>query len=76
MKIISTATLRTLIENGRARFIDIRSVDAYNGWSLQGESRGGHIKGAKSLPFKWTKYIDWIEIVRSKGILPEHRLII
>jgi len=38
--------------------------------------RGGHIKGARSLPIKWTNYIDWIEIVRSKGIIPENSLII
>ncbi len=31
---------------------------------------GGDILGVpKSLPLKWTKYIDWIEIVRTKGIL-------
>ena len=73
---VSTRELFEFIENKKAIIVDVRPVDAYNGWSLQGESRGGHIKGAKSLPLKWTKYIDWIEIVRSKGILPEHRLII
>ncbi len=43
---------------------------------MQNEKRGGHIKGARSLPGKWTKYIDWIEIVRSKGILPEHKIVV
>ena len=73
---LSTRELITFIENKEGFIIDVRPVDAYNGWRLQGESRGGHIKGAKSLPFKWTKYIDWIEIVRSKGILPEKRILI
>ncbi|NOU48816.1 MAG: sulfurtransferase, partial [Bacteroidales bacterium] len=45
-------------------------------WKLGGEIRGGHIRGAKSLSAKWTKYIDWIEIVRSKGILPEHDIVL
>ncbi len=54
--------------------IDIRSVDAYNGWTVTGEPRRGHIRGARSLPFKWLNYIDWIDIARSKGILPRHAL--
>ena len=73
---ISTAELIPFIENKEALIVDVRPVDAYNGWKMQGEARGGHIKGAKSLPLKWAKYIDWIEIVRSKGILPEKRIII
>ncbi len=73
---LSTKELITIIKNNKALIIDVRPVDAYNGWSLQGEARGGHIKGAKSLPLKWTKYIDWIEIVRSKGILPEKPIVI
>ncbi len=66
-----------LLENMyRYKIIDVRSVDAYNGWKERGESRGGHIRGAKSLPYKWVTYIDWIEIVRSKGILPQDSLVI
>ncbi|MCF8373149.1 MAG: hypothetical protein K9H64_16135 [Bacteroidales bacterium] len=76
MNIISTDSLRTFLEAGQGIVIDVRPVDAYNGWKMQGEARGGHIKGAKSLPLKWTKYIDWIEIVRSKGILPENPIVI
>lgn len=76
MKIITTDSLRNYIETKQGFVIDVRPVDAYNGWKIQGESRGGHIKGAKSLPLKWTHYIDWIEIVRAKGILPEHRIVI
>ena len=74
--IITTTELSKLIQNKQCRLIDVRPVDAYNGWRLENEKRGGHIKGARSLPFKWTKYIDWIEIVRSKNILPEHKLVV
>ncbi|WMW26157.1 rhodanese-like domain-containing protein [Methanolobus sediminis] len=66
-----------LLENmDEYKLIDIRSVDAYNGWKENDEARGGHIKGAKSLPYKWLHYIDWIEIVRNKGILPDDPLVI
>src|SRR5690606_13056669 len=57
-------------------FIDVRSPDAYNGWLLNGEKRNGHLPGAKNLPAKWLKYIDWIEIVYRKNIHPDHNIVI
>ena len=75
-KQINSEKLLKKLEEPDITIIDIRSPDAYNGWIDNNEVRGGHIKGAKSLPFKWSKYIDWIEIVRSKKISPEHTLII
>jgi len=72
----STKELEKYIDNKNVKIIDVRSVDEYNGWQLNNEIRGGHIKGARSLPAKWCNYIDWIEIVRSKGILPEHKIIV
>lgn len=75
-KELSTSELVTFIEKKQGLIIDVRSVDAYNGWKLNEEKRGGHIRGARNLPLKWTKYIDWIEIVRSKNILPEHQIVI
>jgi thiosulfate/3-mercaptopyruvate sulfurtransferase len=75
-KHISTAELQKQLDNPQTSIIDIRPVEAYNGWSLNNEPRGGHIRGARSLPIKWARYIDWIEIVRSKGIDPDQFLII
>lgn len=75
-KVLSTKELVHCIENQDITLIDVRSVDAYNGWEIRDESRGGHIKGAKSLPSKWTKYVDWIEMVRYKKILPENHIVI
>lgn len=73
---ISTQALLASLNNNNVKIIDIRSVNAYNGWKLNGEKHGGHIKGAKSLPIKWSNYIDWIEIVRSKHLLPKNTIII
>jgi 3-mercaptopyruvate sulfurtransferase SseA len=73
---ISTAELQKQLNDPHTTIIDVRPVEAYNGWKLNNESRGGHIKGARSLPLKWANYIDWIEIVRSKGILPDQSLVI
>ncbi len=75
-KNLSTSELLELLNDSNVSIIDVRPVDAYNGWKLNNEKRGGHIKGARSLPFKWTNYIDWIEVVRSKNISPEHKIVI
>ena len=73
---ISTRELQLQLHNPNTSIIDTRPVEAYNGWRLNNEARGGHIHGARCLPLKWTNYIDWIEIVRSKSILPEQSLVI
>lgn len=73
---LSTNEVLDLLGNANVKIIDVRTVDAYNGWKLINEKRSGHIKGAKSLPVKWTKYIDWIEIVRSKEIQPKHKIVV
>jgi thiosulfate/3-mercaptopyruvate sulfurtransferase len=64
----TTEEVGYLLNTRKPKLIDVRPVDAYNGWRLESEPRGGHIEGAKSLPAKWADYIDWIEIVQSKGI--------
>ncbi len=76
IKAISTAGLLDFIGTGKGTVIDVRPVDAYNGWCLKEEDRGGHIPGAKSLPLKWIHYIDWIEIVRAKNIQPGDPLVL
>jgi len=76
LKTISTQDLHKNLNSPNTQIIDLRSIDAYNGWCLQNEARGGHIPGARSLPVKWADYIDWIEIVRHKQIHPEQNLIL
>jgi len=73
---ISTKQVFNLLNAKNTIIIDVRPIDAYNGWKIKGEKRGGHITKAKSLPIKWTNYMDWIEIVRTKHILPENKIVI
>jgi len=73
---ITTKELLALETTPNVKIIDVRPVEAYNGWQLRNEARGGHISGAKSLPSKWLKYIDWIETVRHKNILPENEIVL
>lgn len=73
---LATRDLLDLLEDPAVQLVDVRPIDAYNGWRLRGEARGGHIAGARALPFKWSAYLDWIEIVRSKGLRPERPVIL
>ena len=76
MAYLNTIQVREMLYNPNVKLIDIRSADAYNGWRLNGEMRGGHISSAKSLPSKWLRYLDWIDIVRSKNIHPAQKIIV
>ncbi len=73
---IKTASLLALLSAEKVKIIDVRSADAYNGWRMRGEVRGGHIKGAKSLPSKWLTDPEWINIVRFKQIRPEDAIVL
>lgn len=73
---IKTDELQSRMRHSHVKLIDVRSVEAYNGWMFHVEPRGGHIRGARSLPHKWLDYIDWLDIVQAKGFLPEHEIIV
>jgi thiosulfate/3-mercaptopyruvate sulfurtransferase len=73
---ILTSELFNILNDITTKVIDIRPSDAYNGWRLNHENRGGHIRGAKSLPLKWTRYMDWIEMVQSKNLKKSDNIII
>jgi thiosulfate/3-mercaptopyruvate sulfurtransferase len=73
---LTTDKVRIQYNRPGSKLIDVRSPDAYNGWRMENESRGGHIPGAKSLPAYWAEYIDWPEIVANKQIDKKDTLII
>lgn len=75
-KKISTHELFNKIDQPETRIIDIRPIAAYNGWALEGEQRGGHIPGAKSIPLQWTEYMDWIEVLEEKNITKDSSIIV
>ncbi len=67
---ITTEKLSNLIDDPRHRILDVRPIAAYNGWQLQGEKRGGHIPGAKNIPLRWTRFMDWVEVLEEKQLSP------
>lgn len=65
------------IEPGRlrpgTRPIDIRPTAAYNGWTLSGEPRGGHIPNAISFPYVWAERSfdrELVERLAARGVTP------
>lgn len=50
---ISTLDLKEKLDDDKWIVVDTRINDAYNGWKLDGVSRGGHIKGAVDFSANW-----------------------
>lgn len=72
----STDELKYFIDESTGKVIDIRPIAAYNGWRLQNENRGGHIPKAKSIPLKWTRYMDWVEVLEEKNIRKDEPVVV
>lgn len=74
---IGTAALADIANDGQACIVDLRPVEAFNGWALAGERRGGHIAGAMSFPFDWTRYkFEIKEQLLSKGITANRTVVV
>ena len=54
-KNISTSELQSNLDNDSWVIVDTRINDAYNGWALDGVSRGGHILNAVDFSANWLK---------------------
>ena len=70
-KTISAGELERRLTDPGFVLIDVRPMAAFNGWRMQGESRGGHIPGAIPYPLQWTERMDPVEFkgyLESKGI--------
>ncbi len=73
---VTTLEILSLLKDPNVSVIDVRSMDAYNGWRELNERRGGHIPGAKSFPRTWFNNHQWVNIAKHKGILPANTVII
>jgi 3-mercaptopyruvate sulfurtransferase SseA len=76
---ISTTEVRDLLFDPNTTIVDVRPLAAYNGWRLDGETRGGHIPGAVSFPSVWLTSVDAPEIQRildEKGVLASGQVVV
>jgi len=67
---VSTDTFAEHVDTPGHNILDVRPMSAYNGWRLNGEPRGGHVPGAKSIPLDWTQFMDWVEVPDEKDLAP------
>ena len=75
---ISTQALAGAIEEPECVVVDVREMAAFNGWTLDHEARGGHLRGAVAFPLEWTAVVQGTALQRllvSKGITP-HRTVV
>lgn len=70
-RMITTANLSERLGDRGSVLIDVRPIEAYNGWSLRDERRGGHITGARTFPLSWIEYADWHDVLKMKQIRPD-----
>lgn len=76
---ISTQELAQQLENPDLVIVDVRPIAAYNGWQLQGEERGGHIRGAVACPLAWNDLLKAQELeslLADKGVTLERRVVV
>ncbi|MCF4151038.1 thiosulfate sulfurtransferase [Dethiosulfovibrio sp. F2B] len=50
---VDTNRLKELVNGGNCVLVDVRDSAAFNGWKLDGVSRGGHIAGAVNFAASW-----------------------
>ena len=82
VNIITTEDLSKNIEDDSWVVVDTRLNDAYNGWTLEGVKRGGHIEGAVDFSANWLKVekenkdeiLD--EALESKGISKDKNIVL
>jgi thiosulfate/3-mercaptopyruvate sulfurtransferase len=75
---LSTRAMVEAVEDPACVVVDTREMAAFNGWTLQGEARGGHLPGVVAFPFEWTTVVHGTALQRllaSTGITP-HRTIV
>ena len=74
IKHLSQDELKAALEDKDWIVVDTRSTDAFNGWALDGGSRGGHIPGAIDFSANWldveTKNLTkrLTDVLQTKGI--------
>ena len=74
---ISTQKLAEHLEDTDVVIVDVREMAAFNGWTLHGEARGGHIPGAVAFPLRWLAGASAPVIKRrlvDKGVTPDKYL--
>jgi thiosulfate/3-mercaptopyruvate sulfurtransferase len=74
---ITSAELAEATETDGIRLLDVRPMAAYNGWTMRGEARGGHVPGAMPFPLSWLASDDDESVetlLSNKGLVAEQSI--
>ncbi len=80
--IVDTQKVEEILNDSSFVIVDTRLNDAFNGWKLEGISRGGRIKGAVDFSANWLKveadHKENIlnEALETKGIIKEKNIVL
>ena len=71
---ITTDYLKDRLDDSDFAVIDTRTDEEFNGWTLYGEPRRGHVKGAVQIPYAWNYAADKTVLAYGelKALLDDH----
>ena len=79
---LTTTEVARVLHDDHWVLVDTRPTDAYNGWKLDGISRGGHLPGAVDFPASWLD-VDQEDLSKrlaavrkAKGIAPDRHVVL
>ena len=76
---IATMELARQLQTPGLVLVDVRPMAAYNGWPLQGEVRGGHVRSAVACPLSFITTLKLLELntlLSAKGVTPEKTIVV
>ena len=76
--VLTAKALLAAVEDENTIVVDTRQSDAFNGWDLNKNGLGGHIKGAVDFSYNWLSAEDSLlkKILKTKGLLTEKKIIL
>jgi thiosulfate/3-mercaptopyruvate sulfurtransferase len=78
-KSVSTQDLADHLDDPDVVIVDVREMAAFNGWTLHGEARGGHIPGAVAFPLSGSAGTTVPVMKRglaAKGVTPDKTVVV
>jgi len=81
-KKLSTADVMKITTDDDWVLVDTRPTDAFNGWALEGITRGGHLPGAVDFPADWLDADEkerpkkLAAALKAKGIRPDRHVVL
>src|SRR5215470_1748769 len=76
---MTTKELRRRIDDPTIVLVDARPLHAFNGWRVDGATRGGHIPGAVAFPAEWERLLDDADlgdVLVTKGLTRDREVVV